>query len=237
MTEKDEESLIDRIEDSTENFVHEISADTAVLAGAIGGWRGAFDSGLPSLIFLGVYFARDHNLRQALIWAVGSGIVLAIVALIQRKSLQQVISGLIGLAFSAYITHRTGHAQNFFLTGIIRNGIYGSVFALSIALRRPLLGYILSKLRASESMKSSTKVQKPLVSQTTHWRNDPEVLRKYSTVTWLWSAMFLGRFVIMFPMWLVHATGALGISSVVLGYPVFALVAYGSFLVLREQKR
>jgi hypothetical protein len=237
VTEQDDESLIEQIEDSAEEFAREISADTAVLASAIGGWRGAFDSGLPSVIFLAVYFARDHNLRQALTWAVGSGVLLAIGALIQRKSLQQVVSGLIGLALSAYITHRTGHAQNFFLTGIIRNGISGLVFALSIAVKRPLLGYMLGMLRASESMKSATtEAEQSLRAQAAQWRSDQVLVRKYSTVTWLWTAMFLGRFVIMFPMWLLHATGTLGIASVVLGYPVYGLVAYGSYLVLKGPK-
>jgi len=236
VNEPDEESFIEQVEESAEELAKEISADTAILANAIGGWRGAIDSGLPSIVFLAIYFAKNHDLGLALKYAVGSGIVLAGVALIQRKSLQQVVSGLIGLAFSAYITSRTGQAQNFFLTGIIRNGIYGFVFLISVWLKRPILGYLLSLLRTTESLKEAAKSDEPKQSQAkVLWREDPELLRKYSTVTWVWTLMFLGRFAIMLPMWAIHATGALGVASVVLGYPLFALVGYASYAILREK--
>ena len=236
MGEQNEDSFIEKIEDSASDLTREVSADTAILANAIGGWRGAIDSGLPSVVFLAVYFAKQHDLQLAIKCAVSVGLVLAVLALIQRKSLQQVISGLVGLALSAYITSRTGQAQNFFLPGIIRNGIYGLVFLISVAIKRPLLGYFLGLLRTTEHMKEAangtTPVERPVQVQ---WRDDPVLLRKYSTVTWVWTVMFLARAVIMFPMWAFDATGALGVASVVLGYPLFALVGYVSYVILRDK--
>lgn len=236
MNEPNEESFIEHIEESASELTQEVSADTTILANAIGGWRGAIDSGLPSVVFLAIYFAMHHDLALALKYAVGTGLVLAAIALVQRKSLQQVLSGLIGLAISAYITSRTGQAQNFFLTGIIRNGIYGLVFLISVWIKRPLLGYFLALLRTTESLKeaanSSAAIDKPAKVQ---WRDDPVLLRKYSSVTWVWTLMFLGRFAIMFPMWAVDATGVLGVASVVLGYPLFALVGYASYAILRDK--
>jgi len=244
VNEPDEESFIEQVEESAQELRKEISADTAILANVIGGWRGAIDSGLPSIVFLVIYFAKQHDpnltakqdLYLALKFALISGVILAAIALFQRKSLQQVVSGLMGLAFSAYITSRTGQAQNFFLTGIIRNGIYGFVFLISLWLKRPILGYLLSLLRTTESLKEAAKGDEPREKPAKIlWREDPALLRKYSTVTWVWTLMFLGRFAIMFPMWLVHATGALGVASVVLGYPMFALVGYASYAILREK--
>jgi len=236
VSEPNEESFIEHVEESAVELSREIAADTTILANSIGGWSGAIDSGLPSIVFLAIYFGNDHDLHLALKFSVAIGVVLAVIALAQRKSLQQVISGLIGLALSAYITSRTGQAQNFFLTGIIRNGIYGLVFLISVWLKRPLLGYMLALLRTTESLKeaanSETTVTKP---EKVLWREDPELLRKYSTVTWVWTLMFLGRFAIMFPMWAIHATGALGVASVILGYPLFALVGYASYSILREK--
>lgn len=236
MSEQNEESFIEQVEGSATELTKEIAADTTILANAIGGWRGAIDSGLPSIIFLAIYFAKRHDLSLALKYAVLAGLVLALIALVQRKSLQQVVSGLFGLALSAYITSRTGQAQNFFLPGIIRNAIYGLVFLVSVWAKRPILGYFLGLLRTTESLKeaangddAATKPEKVL------WREDPALLRKYSTVTWVWTLMFLGRAAIMFPMWLVHATGALGVASVVLGYPLFALVGYASYAILKEK--
>ena len=222
----------------TEDLVEEVVADTAVLASAIGGVRGAIDSGLPSIVFLAIYFIYDHNLRQAIYGALAVGLLLAVISLLQRKSLQQVISGLFGLAISAYITARTGSAQNFFLPGIIRNGVYGLAFLVSIWLRRPILGYFLALLRSSESMKESAKYPdksglEGASKSTTRWQDDPVLLRKYSAVTWIWTIMFLGRVVIMYPLWLAGATGALGIVSVALGYPLFSLVIYFSYRILK----
>ena len=217
-----------------EDLVEEVAADTAVLANAIGGVRGAVDSGLPSIIFLAAYFLRDHDLREAIYAALGVGVVLAVISLLQRKSLQQVFSGLIGLAISAYITARTGAAQNFFLPGIIRNGVYGLAFLVSIWLRRPILGYFFALLRNSENMKESAKTGLEVTKTSTNrWQDDEEQLRKYSTVTWIWTLMFLGRFIVMYPLWLAGATGALGVVSVVLGYPLFALVIYFSYRILK----
>ena len=236
MSDQNEESFIEQVEESAAELSKEIAADTTILANAIGGWRGAIDSGLPSIIFLAIYFAKHHDLSLALKYAVGSGVLLAIVALIQRKSLQQVFSGLIGLALSAYITSRTGQAQNFFLTGIIRNGIYGLVFLISVWIKRPILGYFLSLLRTTESLKEAANSDEPISKpEKVLWREDSDLLRKYSTVTWAWTLMFLGRFAIMFPMWAVHATGALGVASVVLGYPLFALVGYASYTILKDK--
>jgi len=236
VNEPNEGSFIEQVEESAAELSKELSADTTILANAIGGWRGALDSGLPSMVFLAIYFAKQHDLQLALKYAVVSGVVLAIIALAQRKSLQQVVSGLIGLAFSAYITSRTGQAQNFFLTGIIRNGVYGLVFLISVWLKRPILGYFLAMLRSTETLKESAKSDAPAPKQPkVLWRDDPQLLRKYSTVTWVWTLMFLGRFVIMFPMWAIHATGALGVASVVLGYPLFALVGYVSYAILRDK--
>lgn len=217
-----------------EDLVEEVVADTAVLANAIGGVRGAIDSGLPSVVFLAAYFLRDHNLREAIYAAIVVGLVLAAISLLQRKSLQQVFSGLIGLGISAYITTKTGAAQNFFLPGIIRNGAYGLVFLLSIWLRRPILGYFFALLRTSENMKEAAKTGLDKKQNSANrWQDDPVQLRKYSTVTWIWTLMFLGRFVIMYPFWLAGATGTLGVVSVVLGYPLFALVIYFSYRILK----
>jgi len=236
MNEPNEESFLEQVEDSAAELSKEIAADTTILANSIGGWRGAVDSGLPSIVFLAVYFGKHHDLHLALKYSVAVGLVLAVFALVQRKSLQQVISGLIGLALSAYITSRTGQAQNFFLTGIIRNGIYGVVFLISVWIKRPILGYMLALLRTTESLKEAAKSEEPVAkAEKVLWREDPELLRKYSTVTWVWTLMFLGRFAVMFPMWAIHATGALGVASVVLGYPLFALVGYASYSILREK--
>ena len=231
MTNQEDDSIIEQAEEVAAEVGHEVAADTAVLSQAIGGWRGAIDSGLPSVAFLIVYFSQDRNLRLGITVALVVAGLLAVIALLQRKSLQQVLSGLFGVGLSAWITAKTGNAQNFFLPGIIRNGIYGLICFVSIAVKRPLLGYALNYLRKNLGSASQTEKSTPI-----SWRLDPVLSRKYSTVTWIWALLFLIRFAVMFPMWLFGATGALGVASIVLGYPLFALAAYGSYLVLKDAK-
>ncbi|NBU32675.1 MAG: DUF3159 domain-containing protein [Actinobacteria bacterium] len=236
MSEPKDESVFEHIEESAEQLEREVQADTAILAKAIGGWRGAIDSGTPSIIFLAVYFLNERDLHTAIYSALAAGILLAVVALVQRKSLQQVVSGLFGLAISAYLTARTGKAEAFFLPGIIKNAAYGSIFTISIWVKRPVLGYFIALLRKSEDFKVVTQVEQNNLKVTeVTWRDNPELMRKYSSVTWVWALMFLGRVLIMLPLYLAGATGTLGVVSVILGYPLFALVIYASYAILRTK--
>jgi len=114
---EDRDDLQEVLEDVTE----ELADDTALLSQALGGWRGMVDSGAPSIAFLLTYLASEtdgkHDLRLSINVALVTGAILAIERLIRRKSLQQVLSGAVGLGVSAYITSKSGHAQNFFLPG------------------------------------------------------------------------------------------------------------------------
>ena len=98
----------------------DVVASEKLLENAIGGWHGILDSALPTLLFVLTYTVRGQNLREALWVAGASAVILAVVRLIQRKSLQQVVSGLIGVAFAAWLSNRSGKAEDFFLPEIGR---------------------------------------------------------------------------------------------------------------------
>lgn len=206
-------------ESSIDEVTHEVVADTLLLANAIGGWRGVVDSALPSIAFLLVYLLDDHNLRMSIYIALGVGAALAIERVIKKASLQQVLSGLFGVAISAYITGKTGQAQNFFLPGIITNAVYGSVCLISVLIRKPLLGFVIGGMRG----------------QDTSWLRDPSTRRTYSTVTWLWTAIFTTRVLVMFPLYLMGAVGILGVLKLVLGWPLYLLGVYVSYLIVRAK--
>ena len=89
----------------------------------------------------------------------------------------------------------------------------------SIAVRRPILGYVVSALRG--------------LPQT--WRDQPALLRRYSAVTWLWTLVFGGRVAITLPLYLAGQLGWLGTAKILLGWPLYALAAYVTFRVVTRK--
>src|SRR5690625_7919356 len=56
------------------------------------------DAGLPLVLFTVVYSVNGQNLTGALWWALIAGAVLAVIRLIRRTPLQNVIAGFLGVA-------------------------------------------------------------------------------------------------------------------------------------------
>ena len=201
-------------------MVSEVKDDSELLASALGGWAGVIDSGLPFLVFTVAYLVTDRDLETTLYASVGTAAILAVLRLMRRQSLQQVVSGLIGIGIAAFLARRTGNADNFFLPGIITNAAYASVCLISIAIRKPLLGYVIEAMRGRDMS----------------WVKNPQSLRLFSTITWLWTLMFGIRVAIMFPLYLLGQTAALGTLKILLGYPLFALGIFVTFRLLANSK-
>lgn len=204
-----------------EDVVSEIKDDSELLASALGGWSGVIDSGLPFVVFTIGYLVTDRDLETTLYASVGTAALLALLRLVRRQSLQQVFSGLIGIAIAAFLAKRTGNADNFFLPGIITNAAYASACLISIAVHKPLLGYVIEAMRGRDMS----------------WVKDPEAHRLFSTITWLWALIFGVRVAIMFPLYLLGQTAALGTLKILLGYPLFALGIFVTFKLLAKSKK
>ena len=188
---------------------------------AIGGWRGAVESAAPALAFLIAYqfFGRDVNLAVSVAGALAA--IAAIVRLIRRESLQFVIGGAVGVAISAWFVSRTGKAEDFFLPDMIKNAAYGAVYLLSVLLRYPLIGVLLGSIEG-EPLK---------------WIRDLDRRRTAMQATWLWVAMFGLRVGIMFPLYWAEMLNALGIAKIALGYPLFVLVVWLTYRLVRPWYR
>jgi hypothetical protein len=190
--------------------------DKGKVINALGGKRGLLDSGLPSLIFL-VAFNIDHNLRNALYAAVITSALLTLIRLIRRDTLQHVLSGFVGVAFCALLARKTGHAVDFYLPGLIINLVYGSVYAVLNLVGLPLIGLLLG----------------PILGENLAWRKVPARKRAYTMASWLWVAMFVSRLLVQYPLYRSGNINALGTARLVMGYPLFLLAAWGSWLFIR----
>jgi hypothetical protein len=203
-----------------ESIVHEIKEDSELLAKALGGWSGVIDSGLPFLVFTIAYLATDRNLEVTLYAALGTAAFLALLRLVRRQTLQQVVGGLFGIVIAAFIARRTGNADNFFLPGILTNAAYGAACLVSIFAKRPLLGYVLEAMRGNDMS----------------WVKDAKKHKLFSTITWLWTLIFGIRVAIMLPLYLLSQTAALGTLKILLGYPLFALGIFVTYRLLTKDK-
>jgi len=197
--------------------VKDIRAERIMLDRAIGGWRGLFDSGVPTLVFVIVYLVQPDNLTVALWSALAVGIVIAFYRMIRKDSLQQVIAGLVGVGIAAGFSAWTGKAENFFLPGLFTNAIYGTAFLISILVRWPLFGVFLG-LFTGTGMK---------------WRAIPEYRRAAAAASWVWVGMFFFRLAVQLPLFLTGSIGALGVMKFVMAWPLFLAGAYFTYRLLQ----
>ena len=186
---------------------------------AIGGWRGLIDSALPSMLFI-VIFVFQKNLNNALIASLALGGVLLLIRLFERKSLTQVFSGFLGLSISVFLTWRTKDASNFFLTGIVTNGIYGFFLLISVLIRKPLIGYLVGSL----------------VGDTTGWLKHPLLVRAYTTVTWLWVAVFGLRLLVQIPLYLNDSIALLGSVKIFMGWPLYLFAVWLTYQIVQTAR-
>lgn len=178
------------------------------------------DSGLPGVVFFLVWSVNGNELRPAIWAAVAAGAVLGLVRLVRRDSLQNVVAGFIGLLVAAFVVSRTGRPQDIALPGLLINVGYTIAYLVSIAIRKPLLGFAVGAVSGD----------------VTGWLKDPKLVRAYTLASWLWVAMFVVRLSVQVPLYLAGAEqlGWLVTARLVMGWPLFALNLWLSWLVIRR---
>ncbi len=202
---------------------NELLAEEALLAKAVGGWRGMIDSSLPSVVFIVLYVVMGFNdvwsaerLKYSLIAAVAAGVVIAVIRLLRRESLQQVIAGFVGVAVSAFVAARTGNASDYFLPGLLLNVGYFLAFLVSVFVRWPLIGVIVGLL----------------TTQNAAWRSDRELRRTYAAATWLWVGVFALRLVVQVPLYLAGLVAPLGVLKILMGWPLYLAAVYFTYRLI-----
>ena len=191
--------------------------DQAKILGALGGTRGLLDSGLPSLVFL-IAFYVSHNLNKSAIVSIALSVLFAIARLVKRETLQHAISGVIGVAFCALLARHTGKAADFYLPGLIINVVYGVVYSVSNLVGWPVLGLVLG----------------PVLGENLAWAKDPARKNAYRRAGWLWVGLFVSRLIVQYPLYKTNHINWLGTARLVMGTPLFLVVGWGTWLILRK---
>jgi hypothetical protein len=191
--------------------------DKAKILDALGGKKGLLDSGLPAVLFL-IIFNISDDLQVALYGAIGTSIVLTIIRLAMKDTIQHVISGLIGVLFCAYLANRSGNASDFYIPKLLTNLAYGSAYLIANLAGWPIIGVILG----------------PLLGENFLWRKNPQRKRAYMRAGWLWVAMFFGRIAVQYPIYKSGNVNLLGTVNLAMGYPLFIATAWGTWLILKK---
>jgi hypothetical protein len=193
-----------------------IAGRSTFLADAIGGPRGLLDTGIPALVFVIVNAAS--SLTPAIFAALGFAVVLLFVRLVRRQPVQQAFAGFIGVGIAAFVASRTHSAKGFFLPGILYQAALTVAAAVSLAIRRPYIGYVMGALDPRYA----------------HWRSNPRLLHAMDLATIIWGTVFLLRTVVQGLLYLADRPGWLAVVQIIMGWPLFAAALALSYALARR---
>ena len=179
------------------------AAVRAQLAKALGGRRGILEAAVPTIAFT-ISWISTEQLRLSLIISIGTAVLLLLIRLVQRSTPQFVINSLIGIGIGAFLASRSGEAKDVFLPGILYNAAYAAGMLVSIMVRWPVVGFLVGAITGELSA----------------WRNDPGMVRLCSRLTWLLLLPCVLRVVVQLPLYYADQVAVLGVSKVVLGWPL-----------------
>ncbi|MEU8800139.1 DUF3159 domain-containing protein [Spirillospora sp. NPDC048819] len=177
----------------------------AQLSKALGGVRGMIEAAVPVIAFTGTYVVIE-DVKLAVVAGIGAAVVLLGVRLAQRSSPQFVLNSLVGIAIAAFFALRSGKAEDAFLPGIMLNAGYAAVMIFSIAVRWPIVGFIIGSVTGDP----------------TAWRRDPGIVKLCSRLTWLLLLPCVARVVVQYPIYIADGdqSGLLGAAKIAMGWPL-----------------
>ncbi|WP_036507831.1 DUF3159 domain-containing protein [Nocardioides sp. URHA0020] len=192
----------------------------AQMSKALGGRRGMFEAAVPTLVFT-VLWLTTKDLRVALTVSIASALLLLVLRLVQRSSVQFVLNALFGIGIGALFVQisasRGGSSDDqalaYFLPGIIYNAGYSVLLAATCLVGWPLVGFMVGSV----------------TGDATAWHRDKQIVRLCTLLTWLLTVPCLIRVVVQTPIWLAGKSGsieadsavaALGILKIAMGWPL-----------------
>lgn len=192
----------------------------AQISRALGGRRGMVEAAVPTIVFT-VIWLTTKELRYALGASIAIAVTLLVARLVQRSTVQFCLNALFGIGIGwvfVTISARQGgsaddQALAYFLPGIIYNGAYTVVLALTCLVGWPLVGFMVGSVTGDP----------------TAWHRDRQIVRLCSILTWLLAVPCLLRVLVQAPIWLAGHSGTmepdravalLGVLKIAMGWPL-----------------
>lgn len=196
-----------------------LDRDSFSITETVGGWRGVVESVAPGLVFV-VLYVMTRNVAWTLAASGGLSVVFCLARLVRGQALTQALSGLLGVGIGVVWALMSGRGENYFAWGMVTAGAFALALLVSLLVRHAAVGEVAALAWGLP----------------TGWRTDPDLLglrRRSRGLTWAWTAMFLVRLGVQWPLWTAGEIAALGVAKLVLGLPLFALVCWVTWVGLR----
>ena len=189
---------------------------TATVLDQLGGVSGLISSTIPVIVFVVVNAA--FGVTAAIVAALCTAALVAVVRLLRRDGLAPAVSGFLGVAICAFIAHRVGDAKGYFLLGIWTSLVYAGVLLASILVRWPLIGVAWNYVNGAG----------------TQWRSNRRTLIAYDIATAFWALVFAGRYLAQSSLYDSGDTGWLAVARIGMGWPLTALAVVVTVLLVRR---
>ena len=206
-----------RVEDGDEDRLPTLSEQ---MAEQLGGWRGLVESSIPVLVFVLV------NIAWALYPAIGGSVLtavaIAVFRLAHRQPIRHALNGLVGIALGAYLAYRSGDAKDFYLPGIYLALAQGAVLLGSVAVRRPLIGYLWAIIAAGGKHA---------------WLDEPRLHRTFQWLTVAWAVSLIVRGGVQALLFRADRDNLLGLAKIGLSWPIYLVMLALTVWAVRRTTR
>jgi Protein of unknown function (DUF3159) len=197
----------------------------------LGGVRGLVESSIPVVAFVLLNVLLGENVagfdkRTALYWAiggaVGTAVLIGVYRLIRKEPIRHAVNGVVGIALGAWLAWRSGEAKDFYLPGILLS--LGQVVLLigSVAIRKPILGYVWAVL-ANKGRHD--------------WFDNRELFRTFQWLTLVWAGSLFIRAGVQGWLYLADQATALGVTRILISWPMYAATFAFSVWAIRRVTR
>ena len=184
-----------------------------------GGVSGVIYSSLPVVIF--VIASSVSGLFAAIVSALAAAALVLVWRLIRRESPQPAFSGFFGVAICGLVAYVMGESKGYFLVGIWMSLLWAVVVAVSVVVRRPLVGYVWSWATGRGQ----------------GWRDVPRAVYAFDIASGCWVLVFAARFVVQGMLYDANRTGWLAVARIAMGWPLTVAAALATYLAIKSALR
>lgn len=175
----------------------------AQLAKALGGVRGMIEGAVPTVAFT-MLWLTTRDLQLSLAISVGLAVLMVVIRIAQRQTVQFVLNSLVGIGIGAAFAMRSGDAKDVFLPGILYNSGYAVVLVVSILIGWPIIGFLLGAVTGDP----------------TGWHADKPIVKLCTRLTWVLAAPCILRVLVQYPLYAADQLGWLATAKIVMGWPL-----------------
>ncbi|WP_257957171.1 DUF3159 domain-containing protein [Nocardioides sp. B-3] len=199
------------------------------LSRALGGRRGMIEAAVPTITFT-ILWLTTRELQLALAVSLSAAVVLLVIRVVQRSSVQFVVNAMVGIGIGWLFVARSAagggseqeQALAYFLPGILYNSGYTVVLGLTCLIGWPVVGFMVGSVTGDPTAR----------------HRDKQIVKLCTRLTWLLVLPCVLRVAIRAPIWLAGNSGSMdadtavaipGVLKIVLGWPL-QLAALGAMV-------